>query len=172
MKACFALIVLLVLAVAGVDAQRNNQLAVQLSYDLASLSYQRDIFQSRLLGEIEVGIANQDIDSKFNDLLIGVRIGKPLLYSGHYAVNLLAGVGTYFSNNNNYSVVTPVYSGLFSFNRYVGEAKRHSFVVCVGYQYGKRGYKEAFKNEISHVTSTGEFNVFPLILSMGYGFHF
>jgi hypothetical protein len=172
MKIIAFLTALLAIISLGVKAQNQNQVSVRLSFNQLELGYQRTFFQQRIWGETYVGLGNQDINKKFDDFITGLRIGTPIFKNEKNALNLAAGLGFYFSNNDMYSVVTPVYCGFIAYNRFLGKSEKHSLLINLGYQYGENDYKQEYNSAVIYTATTGSFNVSPVYFSVGYGFHF
>ncbi len=156
----------------GVKAQNLNQVSARLSFNQLELGYQRTFFQKKIWGEPYIGLSNQDINAKYDDVVAGIRIGSPILASEKNIVSIAAGVGLYFPKNQYYNAITPVYSGLIAYNRYFGKSKTHSLLVNIGYQYGKRDYTQKNSNTDFYTATIGSFKVSPVYFSVGYGFHF
>jgi hypothetical protein len=172
MKKTAFLIVLFALICFGVKAQNSNQVSARLSFNQLELGYQRAFFQQKIWGETYVGLGNQDINKKFDDFVTGLRIGTPIFKNEKNVINLAAGIGIYFSNNEIYSVVTPVYSGFIAYNRFIGKSEKHSLLINLGYQYGKKDYEQEYSSADIYTATTGSFKVSPVYFSVGYGFHF
>ena len=156
----------------GIKAQNPNQVSARLSFNQLELGYQRTFFQQKIRGETYVGLGNQDINKKFDDFVTGLRIGTPIFRNEKNAIHIAAGIGFYFSNNDIYSVVTPVYSGFIAYNRFLGQSEKHSLLINLGYQYGENDYKQEYNSADIYTATTGSFTVSPVYFSVGYGFHF
>jgi len=156
----------------GVKSQNPNQVSVRLSTNQFELGYQRKFIQQKIWGETYIGLGNQDINAKFDDVVAGIRIGSPILANDKNVVSIAAGVGLYFPNNQYYSATTPVFSGLIAYNRYFGKSQTHSLLVNLGYQYGKKDYKQEYSSADIYTATIGSFKVSPVYFSVGYGFHF
>jgi hypothetical protein len=156
----------------GVKSQNSNQVSARLSFNQLELGYQRTFFQQKIWGETYVGLGNEDINKKFDDFVTGLRIGTPIFKTEKNAIHLVAGIGLYFSNNDIYSVVTPVYSGFIAYNRFLGKSEKQSLLINLGYQYGNNNYKQEYNSSSIYTATTGSFTVSPIYFSVGYGFHF
>jgi hypothetical protein len=168
MKKIVFLTALLALTSFCVKAQNSNQVSARLSFNQIELGYQRTFFQQKIWGETYVGLGNQDINKKFDDFITGT----PIFKNEKNVINLAAGIGFYFSNNDIYSVVTPVYSGFIAYNRFLGKPEKHSLLINLGYQYGKNDYRQEYNSAGIYTATTGSFIVSPVYFSVGYGFHF
>jgi len=156
----------------GVKSQNPNQVSARLSTNQFELGYQRKFIQQKIWGETYIGLGNQDINKKFDDIVTGLRIGTPVLVNKKNVINIAAGIGLYFSNNEIYSIVTPVYSGFIAYNRFIGKTEKHSLLINLGYQYGKKDYKQEYSIDDIYTATIGSFKVSPVYFSVGYGFHF
>ncbi|OIP82985.1 MAG: hypothetical protein AUK44_06410 [Porphyromonadaceae bacterium CG2_30_38_12] len=165
-------IALLALISFGVKSQNTNLVSARLSFNQFELGYQRTLFHQKIWGETYIGLGNQDINTKYDDVVAGIRIGIPILANEKNIVSIVANVGLYFPNNQYYNTITPVYSCLFAYNRYFGKSKTHSLLVNLGYQYGNRDYAQKNSNTDFYTTTIGSFKVSPVYFSVGYGFHF
>jgi len=156
----------------GVKSQNPNQVSARLSTNQFELGYQRKFIQQKIWGETYIGLGNQDINKNFDDVIAGLRIGTPIFKNEKNAIHLAAGIGLYFSNNDIYSLVMPVYSGFIAYNRYLRKSEKHSLLINLGYQYGKKDYKQEYSSADIYTATIGSFKVSPVYLSVGYGFHF
>lgn len=156
----------------GAKSQNPNQVSVRLSTNQFELGYQRTFIQRKIWGETYIGIGNQDINKKFDDIVTGLRIGTPVFATKKNAINIAAGIGLYFSNNEIYTIVTPVYSGFIAYNRFIGRTEKHSLLINLGYQYGKKDFKQEYSSSDIYTATTERFKVSPVCFSVGYGFHF
>ncbi len=167
----FGLVFMLLLAF-GAKAQKMNQLSLQFSYNQLELGYQRNLLFHNMWGEAFVGIGNQDINSRFDDFLAGVRVGVYAFSTEKNVVALNAVAGVYIPNNSYYNAAAPLLGGGIRYVRFIGRQNRHSVLISAGYQYGKREYKQEYHSEALQVESIGVFKVAPLYFSVGYGFNF
>lgn len=162
----------MLLLACGAKAQKMNQLSLQFSYNQLELGYQRNLLFHKMWGEAFVGIGNQDINSRFDDFLAGVRVGVFALSNEKNRVALNTLVGVYVPNNSYYNAAAPVFGGGIRYVRFIGRQNRHSILISTGYQYGKREYKQESSSEVLQVETIGDFRVAPIYFSVGYGFNF
>ena len=156
----------------GAEAQNLNQVSLRLSPTQFELSFQRKLKQQKVWSEAFIGLGNQDINSKYDDFLAGIRIGIPLFSSAKNAIHLAASAGIYFPNNEYYSAASPVYGLIGGYTRYMGKAQRHSLLIHLGYQYGERNYIQEYQSADISTAITGTFKLSPIHFSIGYGFNF
>lgn len=172
MKKIAILIAVITLISSGVKSQNTNQVSARMSFNQLEVGYQRTLIQQKIWGEAYIGLSNQDINRKFDDLVTGIRIGAPVFANDKNSINIAAGIGIYFPNNNYYSATTPLFSGYIAYNRFIGESQKHSLLVNLGYQYGKKDYKQEYNSTDIYLATTGSFKASPVYFSVGYGFHF
>lgn len=172
MKKSILSIAFILLLTYGVKAQNNNQLSLQLSLNQVELGYQYKAFSENLWGEIIVGLGNQDINHRFDDVITGLRIGFNFFSNNKSLLGLQTRFGTYIPNNDYYTAVTPVIEAGIRYTLFIGKLNQHSLFINTGYQYGKRDYKQKYSSEIINVTTVGKFEIAPLYFSLGYGFNF
>jgi hypothetical protein len=172
MKKIVILTMFIALISTGVKSQNVNQVSARLSMNQFELGYQRTFIDQKIWGEAYIGLGNQDINKKFDDIVTGLRIGTPVFANTKNVINVAAGIGLYFSNNDIYSVVAPLYSGFIAYNRFIGKAEKNSLLINLGYQYGKKDYKQEYTSADIYTATIGSFKVSPVYFSVGYGFHF
>ena len=172
MKKSILSIAFILLLAYGVKAQNNNQLSLQLSLNQIELGYQHKLFSENFWGEAFAGIGNQDINSRFDDVLTGLRMGFNVFSNNRSLLGLQTSLGIYIPNNDYYTAVTPVIGVGVRYKRFIGKSNQHSLLVNAGYQYGKRDYKQEYSSEIINITTIGKFEIAPLYFSLGYGFNF
>lgn len=156
----------------GVKSQNLNQVSLRLSPNQFELNYQRKFHQERIWSEAFIGLGNQDINSKYDDCLAGIRIGTPLFSNDKNVIHMAASVGVYFPNNDYYAAVSPVYGIMGGCTRLIGKAQRHSLLINLGYQYGQRNYIQEYQASDIFIATTGNFKLSPIHFSIGYGFNF
>jgi len=156
----------------GVKSQNLNQVSLRLSPGQFELNYQRKLLQQKIWSEAFIGLGNQDINSKYDDLLAGIRIGTPLFTNKKNVIHMAAGVGVYFPNNDYYAAVSPVYGITGGYTRFIGKAQRHSLHINIGYQYGERNYIQEYRASDISIATTETFKLSPSHFSLGYGFNF
>jgi len=170
-KSLFVLGFFLLLA-GGANAQNNNQLSFQFSYNQVELAYQHKLLYPKVWGEVFVGTGNQDINRSFDDLVAGLRIGYNAFSNKKNSLGINTSFGIYIPNNDYYNVATPVIGAGIRYTRVIGKSGKHCMFVNAGYQYGKRDYKQVYSSEIVNVSTIGTFKIAPLYCSLCYGFRF
>lgn len=172
MKRLTVLLALFTFISLGVKSQNLNQVSLRLSPTQLELNFQRKLMQQKVRSEAFIGLGNQDINSKYDDFLVGIRIGIPLFFNDENAFHIDASVGIYFPNNEYYAAVTPVYGIIGGYTRYIGKAQRHSLLLNLGYQYGERTYMQEYQAADISTAITGNFKLSPIHFSIGYGINF
>jgi hypothetical protein len=163
------LLLVLLSVYGGVKAQNKNQLSLQLSFNQFELAYQHSLFIEKMWGEVFAGVGNQDINSRFDDFLTGVRIGYNVFSNEKNLLAFNTKFGVYIPHNDYYTATTPLIGVGIRYTRFIGQAKKQSVFVSTGYQYGRRDYKQEYSSELIHVATVGTFNVAPVYFSLGYG---
>ena len=172
MKKSVLVSVFVVLFAFGAKSRNRNQASFQFSYNQIELGYQYKFIHQKIWGEAFAGLGNQDINSSFDDFLTGIRIGGAVFSNDKNTIDLTAGFGVYFPNNNYYSAATSVLGGGLRYSRFIGKTKKHSLFLNAGYQYGKRDYKQEYLNDEIYVATISKFKISPMYFSIGYGFNF
>jgi len=172
MKKIFAITFFVFLLSQNTKAQDRKMITFQLSYNQVELGFEYKILSEKLFAELHAGVANQDINSNFDDFTSRLGLGYTALSNPKNQISIHAGFGLYFSNNNYYTITVPlVYAGS-RYTRLLGKTGKHRIFVNAGYKYGKRDYKEQYSSDIVHVSSIGTLKLTPLYFSIGYGFKF
>jgi len=170
-KSLFVLAFFLLLA-GEANAQNNNQLSFQFSFNQVELAYQHELLSPKVWGEAFVGTGNLDINRSFDDLVAGLRIGYNAFSNKKNTLGINAGFGIYIPKNDYYKAATPVTGAAIRYTRFIGKSGKHCMFVNMGYQYGKREYKQEYSSEIVNVATIGTFKIAPLYCSLCYGFRF
>jgi len=170
-KIVFSLACMLLL-VYGIKAQNNNQLSLQLSLNQIELGYQHKLFAENIWGEAFAGIGNQDINSRFDDFLVGIRLGFDAFSYKRNSIGIDASFEIYIPNNHYYTAVTPVIGAGIRYSLAFGKLNQHSLLINAGYQYGKQDYKQEYTSELINTSTISDFKIAPLYFSLGYGFNF
>jgi len=153
-------------------SQNLNQVSIRLSSTQFELNFKRKLKQQKVWAEAFIGLGNQDINSRYDDFLTGIRIGIPLFSNAKNAFHIAASAGIYFPNNEYYSAASPVYGLMGGYTRYMGKAQRHSLLIHLGYQYEERSYIQEYQAGDISAAATGTFKLSPIHFSIGYGFNF
>lgn len=153
-------------------AQSSNRAAVNLSYNQVTLSYRKDLVENLLRYGLYLGVGNQDIDTRFNDYLVGVSLYIPVFEKNRFSLSTAVDFGFYIPQNQSYSAPTPVLSFFLEGERRFGNNLKHSLLLDLGYRYGKKSYMQEFENSFIHASTRDVFKVSPIILTLGYGFRF
>lgn len=172
MKKIFAITFFVLLLSQNSKAQDREMITFQLSYNQVELGLEYKILSEKLFAELHAGLANQDINSSFDDFTSRLGLGYKAFSNPKNQISIHTGFGVYFTNNDYYSITVPlIYAGA-RYIKLLGETGKHRIFVNAGYRYGKRYYKEQFSSDIVNVSSVGTLKLTPLYLSIGYGFNF
>lgn len=153
-------------------AQNTNRVSLELSTNKICFGYQLSLDKILNYSEIYVGIGNQDINKKFDDILFGIKLGSRFLSFTKSNIYGNINTGIYFPNNKYYDAVTP-YIGLeMGYEIFLGKRKKHSLFTEIGYLYGQKEYIQTYTDEIIYVSSIDVFNLHPINFLVGYGFNF
>lgn len=172
MKKIFAITFFVFLLTQNTKAQDRKMITFQLSYNQVELGLEYKVLSEKLFAELHAGVANQDINSNFDDITSRLGLGYTALSNPKNQISIHAGFGLYFTNNNYNSITVPlVYAGA-RYTRLLGEISKHRIFVNAGYRYGKKVYKEQYSSDIVNVLTIGTFKLTPLCFSIGYGFNF
>ncbi len=172
MKKIFAIILLTLLLTYNTKAQDKRMMSMQVSLNQIELGFQHNIISDRLWANIYTGIGNQDLNSSFDDFILGLGIGFNAFSNKKNQVAINTGTGLYIPNNNYYSVTVPLLNAGIRYSRFFGKKDKHCLLVSSGYRYGKRDYKQEYLSDIVNVSTIGTFKISPLYFSIGYGFKF
>ncbi|NCB06760.1 MAG: hypothetical protein EOM73_01190 [Bacteroidia bacterium] len=172
MKKIVAIIFFAFLLSQNTKAQDRKMGTFQLSYNQVELGLEYKILSEKLFLELHAGVANQDINSNFDDFTSRLGIGYTAFSKPKNQISIHTGFGLYFTNNDYYSITVPlVYAGT-RYTMLLGKTGKHRIFVNAGYRYGKRNYKEQYLSDIVNVSSIGTLKLAPLYFSIGYGFNF
>lgn len=153
-----------------IEAQNHQMASMNMSFNQAELSYQCPVLSEDLWADFYVGLANQDINQRFDDFVSGFKVGYLLLSTPKNQVALTVGIGLYIPNNNYYKATTLTIEGGLRYTRCLGKTKKHCLLINAGYRYGYRDYKQNYSSDVLSASTIGTFRVNPLVLSIGYGF--
>lgn len=172
MKKILAIAFFIFLLSQNTKAQDRKMITFQLSYNQLELGIEYKIRPEKLFAELQAGVANQDINSNFDDFTSRLGLSYTALSILKNQISIHSGFGLYFTNNNYYSITVPlIYLGAH-YTRLLGETGKHRIFVNVGYRYGKRDFKEQYSSDIFNASTIGTLKLTPLYLSIGYGFIF
>ncbi len=153
-------------------AQNKRMVSIQLSYNQAELGIEQKISDTRLFAELYAGIANQDINSNFDDFTSRLGIGYIAFSNPNNQIAIHTSLGLYFPNNDYYSITVPLVSGGARYTRFMGKKDKHGLFINADYRYGERDYKQEYSSSIINVSTIGILKISPLYISIGYGFKF
>ena len=151
---------------------RNNMISLKLSTNQLVIGYQRSFEKVPVWGEVFLGVSNQDINSSFDDGMMGIKAGIPLLKFSTSNIYGYINTGIYFTNNDYYNATCPFAGIGTGYKAEFGKKKRHAFIAEIGYVYGKKSYSQSYSDEILSASTTDVFKLSPLTISIGYGYKF
>lgn len=172
MKKIFAIALLILILPHYTKAQNKSMISMQVSYNQLELGFEHIILNKKLFVELYAGIANQDINSNFDDFTSRLGLGYMALSNPKNRFSIHTDVGVYLPNNNYYSLTVPIVNTSLRYTRFVGKTKKNGLFINAGYCYGKRDYKQTYSSEIAVISTIGTFKVSPFCFSIGYGFKF
>jgi hypothetical protein len=172
MKKLFAIAFFVFLLKQNTEAQQRKMISFRLSYHQVELGFEFKVFSEKLSAELHAGVANQEINSNFDDFTSSLGIGYTALSNTKNQISIHTGFGLYFTNNDYYSITVPLLYAGSRYTRLLGETGKHSIFVGAGYRYGKRGYTEQSSSDFADASSMGTLKLAPLYFSIGYGFNF
>lgn len=172
MKKICASILLLFMLSFNTEAHKNKMATLQVSWNQVELGFQHHILYDKLWAEIYTGIGNQDINSRFDDFTMGLRIGFNVFSHPKNQIAVNAKFALYIPNNKYYSATIPIVGTCIRYSRIIGENNNHYLFLCTGYQHGKSTYKQQYSSNIVNISSIETFKIQPLYVSIGYGFKF
>ncbi|WP_372652864.1 hypothetical protein [Draconibacterium sp.] len=172
MKRLIIYVAVIILFSCNVSAQQSNRIILQVAANQIELGYQHKLFNQKMWGQTYVGLGNQDVNSSFNDLLAGIKIGFDAWSNSKNTIWVNSNIGIYIPNNDYYTAVTPVIGVGIGYSRYIGKSGKHALLLNAGYQYGERDYRQKFSSRMADIETVGNFSVAPLYFSLGYGFNF
>jgi len=153
-------------------AQNKNRTSVSLSFNKVEAAYRYRFSEKQIWVSSYLGVSNQDINSNFDDFLLGIKIGLPILELQKAFFYGQLNSGLYFPNNNYYNITTSFIGLDLGYEIQLGKTKKHSIFAEIGYLYGKREYKQKYDDRYISISSTETFILLPLIFNTGYGFNF
>jgi len=151
---------------------KNNMIALHFSTNKLVVGYQRSFEKVPVWGEVFLGMSNQDINSSFDDGLMGLKAGIPLLKFSKSNIYGYVSTGIYFPNNDYYNATCPFAGIGVGYKIELGKYRHHAFIVEIGYIYGKKDYSQTHSGDILNASTTDAFKLSPLTISIGYGFKF
>jgi hypothetical protein len=155
-----------------VAGQPLNRTAVRFSYNQIEVSYGRQLDNLPFTPEAYIGIANQDISSEFDDLTGGIRLVFPVFSFPKSEIDASAEIGFYLPHNDFYNANAFTAGINLGYEKFLGQKQRHSLLLNIGYRYGKRSYKQEYRDEAIFIATTDEFEVSPLCFCIGYCLRF
>lgn len=170
MKKIFSITFFIFLLFQFAKSQNNKMISIQLSYNKIELGFEHKILNEKLFAELYAGIANQDINSSFDDIISRIGIGYAAFSNTKNQISFYIGMGIYFTNNNYYSIVVPLVNAGTRYTRFFGKTRKHGLFINAGYCYGQRDYKQQYSSDIFDVSTIGTFKLTPVYFSIGYGF--
>jgi len=150
-------------------SQGKAVISAKVSPNEIGMQYERYLLADELWTGIYTGIGNQDINSRFDDFILGVNGGYKIMSGKSAGIALTAGFGLYSPRNGYYNANTLFGEGGVSYSYYPGKSRRHSLIVNLGYRYGRRTITQTSSNELFNVSSTDYFRISPLHISVGWG---
>ena len=172
MKHLGIIVALLFLSVITGKAQNNNRISAEFSGNNICLAYQLNFEKTPVYSGVYVGLGNQDINSKFDDVLFGIKPGMQFISFAKSNIFGHLNAGIYFPNNKYYDAITPFVGINIGYEKFLGKQKMHSLFIETGYIYGQKEYTQIYENDILYVSSIDKFILFPVIFSLAYGFNF
>lgn len=172
MKKFLLIVLMMLLLFQNTKAQSKRMILLQFSYNSIEVGLEHSVLDERLWAELYTGIANQDLNTSFNDFTSRLGIGYLIFANLANQVSLHTGAGLYFSNNNYYSVTVPFINADIQCAKFFGKTKKHELFFNVGYRYGKSDYKQQYSSAIAKISTIGTFRLTPICFSIGYGFKF
>ncbi|HUW07649.1 MAG TPA: hypothetical protein VMW01_15480 [Williamwhitmania sp.] len=154
------------------QAQTNNRIALQLSHNQVTISYRLQSDKIPVWVEPYVGVANQDVNAKFDDKLGGLKVGIPLYSTNRLNFYAALNTGIYIPVNHLYKAATPYLGALGGVELQLGKNHHHGLLLECGYTYGTRDYRQYYESKLVAVTTVGEFKVSPLYYALGYCYKF
>lgn len=172
MKKAFVITFFIFLLLQNTKAQNRKMISFQLSYNQVELGFEHKILTEKLRAQLYAGIANEDINSNFDDFTSRLGLGFTVLSNPATQISIHAGCGLYFTNNHCYSVTVPlVYAGIRCARRF-GKTGKHQWLVNAGCRFGYKDFSEKYSSDIVKVSTIGTLKLTPLYFSVGYGFNF
>ncbi len=153
-------------------AQNKKMLNLQISIKRIELRYQQQFLFEKLWAGFYTGIANLDINNKFDDVVSGLEIGLNVYSKPKDQIAVYSGLGICSPNNNYFAGIAPEIDIAARYAHFFGKTKKHLLIINTGFRYLKMDYKQAYASETIKVSTIGSFNVPPFFISIGYGFGF
>ncbi len=172
MKNTLLTLFVILLIIANLNAQSKSRASIGFSFNKIEVVYRYTFSQKHIWVNPFVGISNQDINTNFDDLMVGVKLGLPLSKFKKSQLYTQINLGIYFPNNNYYKATTPFVGFDLGYELMLGKTKKHSAFAEIGYLYGKKGYTQEYHDANISVKSTDEFSLKPITFNLGYGFSF
>ncbi|WP_047450863.1 hypothetical protein [Alistipes sp. ZOR0009] len=164
----FVILVALIAAACSSSAQRYHMLGASIAHNELTLSYQAPIPIKSLWVEGFIGLANQDVNAVFDDIIGGLKFGCRLVQRNRWQVYTTAGAGIYIPRNPLYKVNTPFVQAALGAQLALTANQRHALFAEIGYRNGERRYQQQYHSATIWVQSTDRFQLNPLIYSIGY----
>jgi len=171
-KAFFWLVFASWFSTSSLSAQTYNQSSINVSMNQLTVSYHRNFSETPVWAGCYFGFGNQDINADFDDILTGIQLGRRMLRFKKSNISLVLNTGIYYPENDYYTATTLCYGLNLTYEKCFGKSGKHSLLMDAGYQYGRKSYKQHYENDLISVSTTGLFEVSPLVFSIGYGYNF
>lgn len=156
----------------AIYSQEKKEVSIKISLNAAELAFQHQLFNEKTWGEVFIGVANQDINNQFDDLMGGIRMGHTILEKGRNHIDLQVGTGIYKATNDYYKAIAPFAEAGVRYVRHLGQTGRHNLLVASGLRIGQRDYKQNYRTEWFEAKTTGTMKLAPLVFSVGYAYKF
>ncbi|NLF42550.1 MAG: hypothetical protein GX587_07635 [Bacteroidales bacterium] len=153
-------------------AQNKKMLNLQISTKRIEFRYQQQFLFEKLWAGFYTGIANLDINNKFDDVVTGLELGMNVYSNQKDQIDVYSSLGICSPNNNYYAGIAPEINIVARYAHVFGKTKKHLLIINTGFRYLKKDYKQAYASETIKVSTTGSFIATPFFISIGYGFGF
>jgi len=153
-------------------AQQHSQVSLAASYNQFSLAYKYNLTTIPVWGELYTGIGNQDISSKFDDILAGLRLGIPIITFSKSDIYAVIKTGVYIPQNDYYKAPTLFIGACTGYEKFIGQNRIHVLFAEIGYVYGQKEYTQHYNSKILSISTIGKFELSPVTIEIGYGYRF
>jgi hypothetical protein len=150
----------------------SNTVSAYLSYNSFDFGYKYHLKRLPLKFGGKIGIANQDINSAFNDYKLTALVDYEFVKIGKSKIYLEGNIGYYIANNDLYSENTLFYRIGVGCHYRLGKSDRHGLYGEVYYCYGNREFIDQYQNEGFAVKTIETLELSPVQFSIGYSYSF
>lgn len=147
----------------------GNGMYLDFSFNKFAVGYQMDKKILEIQPKISIGISNQDINTSYDDYYVNLGLKRGLFKFKNSAIYGDINCGYYFARNVHHNV-NVLYAGTNIGYEY--NWRRYFLFTETGYLFGKKQFKQHYKNNLFTASSIEELELSPFNFVIGFGINF